>query len=308
MNDNYITSNQEGNLQIFLRTRLHDNPKGVVIIAHGISESLDMHETFANKLYEKGYSVYSYDHRGHGRSSSPVKGQCGIAKKDGDKVVIKDCVQIIQLAKSENPNVPVYAYGFSFGSYIVRNIVHDYSELIDGAILMGGGPDQPFIKRVVGRGLAWLESLIVGNNYPSYFIEWIAFGDYKKLQNKEKTKFDWVSTDSSGVKRYNDNPFCGKTPTSTTWFNLINTIISANDTMKVRKTKDKSTPLFLLAGEHDATIPDRVKGFNNVIDMYRNHGFVNVSSKLYHNARHCLLLEKNADTVVDDMITWLDSL
>lgn len=303
MNDSYITSNQEGYLQIFLRTRLQKTPKGVVVIAHGIAESLDTHETLANRIYENGYSVYSYDHRGHGRSSSPVKGQCGIANKNGDKVAIEDLKQIIQLAKSENPNVPVYAYGFSWGSYLVRNVLYD--NIIDGAIIMGSGPEQPFIKRVVGRGIAWILSIIFGNNYPSYFIEWMAFGDFRKQKNKEKTKFDWIAADSDGVKVYIDSPFCGKTPTSTTWFNLGNTIISANDTKKIDKVSNKSIPLFLLAGEHDATIPNGVGGFNKLVDMYRKSGFSNVSSKLYPNVRHCLLLEKNADAVIDDILAWL---
>lgn len=305
MIDNYITSSQEGHLQIFLRTRLQKTPKGVVVIAHGISESLDIHETLANRIYENGYSVYSYDHRGHGRSSSPVKGQCGIANKNGDKVAIEDLKQIIRIAKSENPNVPVYAYGFSFGSYLVRNVLYD--NMIDGAIIMGSGPDQPFIKRVVGRGLAWIESIIFGNNYPSYFIEWMAFGDYQKQKNKEKTKFDWVSTDSAGVKKYNDNPFCGKTPTSTTWFNLINVIISANVNKKIREVQNKNIPLFLLAGQHDATIPNGVDGFYEVVNKYRDYGFSNITLKIYQDVRHCLLLEKNSDDVINDIVQWLNS-
>ena len=45
-----------------------DNPTAVVYIAHGMAEGCLRYEEFASVLNANGYSVYSHDHRGHGKT------------------------------------------------------------------------------------------------------------------------------------------------------------------------------------------------------------------------------------------------
>jgi alpha-beta hydrolase superfamily lysophospholipase len=45
-----------------------DDAKGAVVLTHGIAEHSGRYEHVARALNEAGYSVFSYDHRGHGQS------------------------------------------------------------------------------------------------------------------------------------------------------------------------------------------------------------------------------------------------
>lgn len=54
-----------------------ENPKALIVIAHGLCEHLNRYDYFTDKLNENGYSVYRYDQRGHGKS-------------EGKKVYFKD--------------------------------------------------------------------------------------------------------------------------------------------------------------------------------------------------------------------------
>ncbi|MGH2555701.1 MAG: alpha/beta fold hydrolase, partial [Actinomycetota bacterium] len=54
--------------EIFVRTWPVAEAKAVVVITHGVAEHSGRYEHVAQALNAAGYSVFAYDHRGHGRS------------------------------------------------------------------------------------------------------------------------------------------------------------------------------------------------------------------------------------------------
>lgn len=54
--------------RLFMVKNYVNEPKGVVVIVHGLCEHLGRYEYLAGKLNEAGYSVCRFDHRGHGKS------------------------------------------------------------------------------------------------------------------------------------------------------------------------------------------------------------------------------------------------
>lgn len=54
--------------QIFVRTWPLPDPKGAVVITHGLAEHSGRYEHVAQALNAAGYAVSAYDHRGHGQS------------------------------------------------------------------------------------------------------------------------------------------------------------------------------------------------------------------------------------------------
>ena len=80
-----------------------ENPKALIVIAHGLCEHLNRYDYFTEKLNENGYSVYRYDQRGHGKS-------------EGKKVYFKDfnempddLGQILALAREESGGKKVFS-------------------------------------------------------------------------------------------------------------------------------------------------------------------------------------------------------
>ncbi|MEG1097958.1 MAG: alpha/beta hydrolase, partial [Raoultibacter sp.] len=58
------------------------DPRAVVVIVHGLCEHYGRYNYLTKKFNEAGYTVYRFDHRGHGRSM-------------GKAVYYADCTQIV---------------------------------------------------------------------------------------------------------------------------------------------------------------------------------------------------------------------
>lgn len=67
MKEEKMVPSRDGTL-LRLRKDTVDNPKALIVIAHGLCEHLNRYDYFTEKLNENGYSVYRYDQRGHGKS------------------------------------------------------------------------------------------------------------------------------------------------------------------------------------------------------------------------------------------------
>ena len=55
-------------IKLYLQVDSVENPKAVVIIVHGLCEHCGRYDYVTERLNAAGYSVYRFDHRGHGRS------------------------------------------------------------------------------------------------------------------------------------------------------------------------------------------------------------------------------------------------
>ena len=45
-----------------------DDPRAVLLLVHGLAEHCGRYTNLVNYFVPKGYAVYSYDQRGHGKS------------------------------------------------------------------------------------------------------------------------------------------------------------------------------------------------------------------------------------------------
>lgn len=108
-----------------------ENPKALIVIAHGLCEHLNRYDYFTEKLNENGYSVYRYDQRGHGKS-------------EGKKVYFKDfnempddLGQILALAREESEGKKVFLFGHSMGGETVTLFGTKNPGMADGIITSG---------------------------------------------------------------------------------------------------------------------------------------------------------------------------
>jgi len=68
-----------------------EDAKGAVVITHGIAEHSGRYEHVAQALNQAGYSAFSYDHRGHGRSIG-APGDMGESVEQLVQDVVDHCV------------------------------------------------------------------------------------------------------------------------------------------------------------------------------------------------------------------------
>src|SRR5437763_5640535 len=135
--DNLELSGTRG--RVALRRWAADDPRFVVVLAHGYGEHAGRYAHVAERLVEAGAAVYAPDHLGHGHS-------------EGERAMIEDVEDVLAdvgaadaLARDENPGLPVVLIGHSMGGVIATRYVQTRRPELAALVLSGpvvGGNSQ----------------------------------------------------------------------------------------------------------------------------------------------------------------------
>jgi alpha-beta hydrolase superfamily lysophospholipase len=277
--------------------------KGIVQIAHGMAEHAPRYADFAHALNEAGYAVYANDHRGHGRTAESESQQGYLGGKDGFDRLIADMAHLAQIVRSNHPNIPLFLFGHSMGSFASQRFIMDYHDMIDGLILSGSNGKQGTVLSI-GRLIAGIERIFRGDRAKSNLLNRLSFGAYNKKFAPNRTSYDWLSRDEESVDRYISDPWCGAIfPTSffSGFFDILLYIENQEHFHKI----PVSVPIIILSGDQDP-VGSFGKGVTELYNRYRNAGVLDVNMKLYPGARHEILNEINREDVIRDIIDFLD--
>ncbi len=278
-----------------------NNIVGAVHILHGMAEHGERYNRFATYLNTLGYVVYAQDHRGHGLSASDD--ELGwFASKHGWQRVVQDTIEISELIKKEYPDVKLFLFGHSMGSFIARSVIVEHDELYSGVILSGTATTKGVVGKV-GRFLASTRSLFNGGKKPDALLDKMSFGSFASYFEERETDFDWLSKDPKEVKKYIDDPLCGFICSSRFFVDLLDGVDIANSTTKAKNIR-QDLPLFIISGENDP-VGDFTKGVRKVFDLYQGVGIVDLTLTLIKGARHEILNETNYEEVQTIIGTWL---
>jgi lysophospholipase len=120
-------------LRLYTWHRLHPSPRARIFISHGYAESTLKYRELAFAFYQKGYSVYVWDHRGHGWSD-----RVGPQKHSVDVVNFADYtadLDGIMQHLPRGPEVPTFLFGHSMGGAIAIDFMQKYPERVHAAVL-----------------------------------------------------------------------------------------------------------------------------------------------------------------------------
>ena len=157
--------------------------KGLIHIVHGMTEHIDRYDYFMSKLAENGYLAFGFDNLGHGKTALSDSELGFISSIDGWKYLANDVAFVSKTIKNMYPNLPLFLFGHSMGSFIVRIAAENNPELYDKLIICGTSGKNPLSK--IGLMLANVIKKLKGERYISNFILNIAFGSYNKRFEKE---------------------------------------------------------------------------------------------------------------------------
>ncbi len=106
-----------------LRTYHHpiDRPQGLIVLLHGLCEHAGRYHDVAQALNQAGWSVLSYDHRGHGQS----EGARGALEQDDD--FMHDLATVLDAAQAAYPGLPRVLVGASMGGLIAARMASAWS-------------------------------------------------------------------------------------------------------------------------------------------------------------------------------------
>lgn len=278
-----------------------ESPSCIVQIVHGMSEYVERYEEFAKYLTAKNILVVGEDHLGHGQSigNHPPGYFC---KKDAATVVVRDVHRLKKMVQEEYPQIPYIIFGHSMGSMMVRNYLTKYGTGIDGAVICATTmPNR--LKLCVSGFLTRVLALLQGEEHESHFLDYLGFGNCGRRIKNPVSTFDWLSTDSEIVKKYNEDPLCGFCFT-VNGFRTLKELGTRLYDKKALLAIPKELPVLFLYGTED---PIGAYG-TEVEKTYRSYlalGMKHVKIKKYEGDRHELLNEKDRDIVMADVYSWI---
>lgn len=282
-------------------SRPEGQPKAVLQMVHGMAEHKERYFPMMEFLSKRGYICVMNDLRGHGASVESER-DLGFFGRGGYNKLVEDERLVTLWARSEFPGLPIFLYGHSMGSMIVREYIKKNDDLIAGLIVCG----SPSANGAVGlaKALAVIVLMFNGWRYRSSFLQSIATGGYDKVFKKEKTPNSWICTDKNVVDIYNADPLCGFRFTANGYlalFSLLKSIYSR----KGWQLKNPGLPIMFIAGSDDPCIVN-TKKYSEAVNFLRDRGYTSVTSKIYPEMRHEIHNEPGKEAVWQDIASAME--
>ena len=273
--------------------------KGVVQILHGMVEHIGRYDEFAKFLNKHGYVALGDDHRGHGVTA---QGKLGVVPAgDCFADTVEDEILIGRYAR-ETYNAPLLVFGHSYGSFLTQRYIQKSSEMA-GVILCGSAcMDIPDVK--AGLAVANMQAKIFGKDKPANLIRKMSFGPYNAQFKAEKKENAWLTRDDERREKYNADPMCNYTMCIgfyTSFFSALGKLYTPEALSGI----PKELPVFIISGDKDP-VGESGELIDKFAAVYKDNGLLNVSVKLYPQARHELLNELNRDEVMADVLSFYE--
>ena len=277
--------------------------KAVLQIAHGITEHILRYEDIALYLTANSIAVVGNDHIGHGLSINndtiPMYfGPCG-----SWNYVVKDVIKLKYLVQEKIGEYPTFILGFSLGSFVVRNILIDYPNIYDKAILIGTGYIS-HIEAMIAKIMTNKEAKKHGEDKTTKLVKQLAFDTYNKFFKPNDTEFDWLCSDKGELNIYIEDSLSYKTITCGLFRELLQGMDYSCNKNNIKKM-NKIVNIIMFSGDKDP-VGKEGKGVEKVYQLFKNNGINNCDMKIYSNLRHDILHEINKKVVYGDILSWIE--
>ena len=112
-----------------------EHPKGIIVISHGFTESIQKFTESIYYMLQAGYEVWGLDHRGHGYSYRSNDNPY-VVHTDHFRDYVLDLKHLTEKrVKPAAGKLPVYLYCHSMGGCIGAWMIERYPKLFDKAVL-----------------------------------------------------------------------------------------------------------------------------------------------------------------------------
>jgi alpha-beta hydrolase superfamily lysophospholipase len=247
-------------------------PRAVVVINHGVNSHGGQYRWSGEQLAAAGFAVHAIDMRGRGLSEGKRFSIDDASEYTGD------LHQLIGIAKTRNPGLPLYLLGHSAGGVVSCTYTLDHQDELAGLIC------ESFAYRLPAPG--FLIGLIKLLNHVLPGLPVV------KLKNED------FSRDPAAVAALNADPLIkGEVQPVRT----VAALLRATDRM-TREFDRITLPVFIMHGTEDkATMPAGSQFFHD------HAGSADNTLKLYQGHFHDLLNDIGKEQVMADIIAWIDA-
>jgi alpha-beta hydrolase superfamily lysophospholipase len=303
MRSTSFTFRDHDDIAVHARTWAPDRApaRALVQISHGMQEHVGRYERAAAALVDAGFAVYANDHRGHGRTAASAE-ELGRLGSGGWQSVLLGLRRTTEIATDENPGLPVFLLGHSFGSFLVQAYIQRWADGLAGAVLSGTN-GRNFLLRP-GLLVAKLIARKEGLEATATTLREMSVGKYNKPFEPGTTGKEWLSRDPETVREYVDDPLCGGDVPNSFFIELI-TMLDAIWRPEGERRIPCDLPIYMFSGS-ECPVGNRTRGVESLARRYRRHGLTDVTVRFYRGGRHEMLNEINCEEVYADLVAWID--
>ncbi|WP_029332705.1 alpha/beta fold hydrolase [Exiguobacterium oxidotolerans] len=279
-------------------------PKGVVIVFHGMMEHGARYDEFAEFLYAHHFHTFIPDLRCFGERAQQQDALGHLEPNQGFEQLIQDAEELVQDIKQQYPELPVFAFGHSFGSLISRRLGQTLGHELAG-VIASGPPTDAGVSGAVSKQL--VKRLIANTSakQPAEGMARAVFGRYNLRFFPALSSNAWLSSDPQSVLRYDEDPLSGQTVTLGFFHELLTATKSVNALANLYQ-HPRHLPLLLVAGEDDPVAFDG-KGIHALFDAYNRVRVEDTQLTVYRGLRHELFHEFERIRVFADIAGWLNN-
>ena len=278
-----------------------DHPRLLVHIVHGMAEHGARYERLALELNAHGINVWAHDHRGHGLTAASPKELGHFADSNGWRLVVDDAWAVSREMMTAYPGVPIVLFAHSMGSFVGQTLLAEHGDAYRAVVLSGtNGP--PDAREGVLRAFSGVQRRLLGPRSPGVWIDRQVTRTFNQRFEPRATDFDWLSRDTSEVRKYIADGLCGFPLTSQAWYDFLHGKAQLGSDAHVGRIP-KTLPIHVIGGTDDP-VGENGKGVQRLIDLYSKNGLT-ISSQSYAGARHELVNETNKGEVTTDLREWL---
>lgn len=279
--------------------------KAIVQISHGMVEHIGRYEKLAEELNKVGILVCGNDHLGHGKSVIDKDHYGYFAAKKSSKILVDDVHSLTELVKKDYPNVPYFVLGHSMGSFIIRNYIQEYSNEVDGAIIVGSAfHSQCFMG--FSKFVTVIDKFYHGGwFYRSRYLKKTTTNTFTKKFEEGKTNPNcWLTKDENVLRDYANDPYTHFTFTSNAYYTMFSLIKECCKFSKIKKIR-KDLPILIMSGKDDP-VGDFGEGVLKLENAYKKAKIKDVKVKLYNGVRHEVLNERERVIAINDIIQFVN--
>lgn len=268
--DSYFKSHDQHRL--FYQSYHPKKSKAVVILVHGLNEHIGRYDHVVGTL-TKNFTVYLFDHRGHGRSDGVRSHVVSFSE------YCDDLHEFVKLVKKNEKNDKVFIIGHSMGGQVLLNYLHTYPK--DG--IAGFVTSSANIR--VGIQIGALKKYL-GYKLSQHFPK-------VKLPNDIDPK--WISRDKNIVAKYKADPLVSKSIS----VRLATEILDNQEKLMSYASKIKFPALMLHGGD------DRICDPRGTEEFYQNLKSNDKELKIYDGMYHEIFNEIGREEVIGDVNKWI---
>jgi alpha-beta hydrolase superfamily lysophospholipase len=247
-------------------------PKAAILIVHGLGEHSSRYHNYTDYFVPRGYTLYGFDLRGHGRSGGP-RGH--VERFDR---FVDDVGRMVALIREQLPHTPLFLLGHSLGSLPTLVYALRYPDGLAGVITSGtalrDALEIPGWKRALARMLSRVAPTVKFDN---------------GIQN------DYLTHDTKAIEAYAHDPLVHRIATP-----RLATEVEAARQMLYASASEWKLPLLMLHGSDDRIcLPAGAQAFQaktpQTLTAFRQY------DGLYHEIHN----EMGKESVFYDIENWL---